>query len=181
MAKYLKCYETTPELVEGFEESLEREFSAGMKNPAPLPWRTDEADVLDADGRTIASVVNLKPLSVRIAVAKMIVEAVNSFRTRKEQKMKLEKMSPERFSFEKYEPSFSRLGMSYNLFPANPKDGETELVEALKRQAIGYCDSGSLRVRPKPGMTAVMCEDDEGEFWFHVSNRTIEKVLAGNS
>lgn len=88
------------------------------------------------------------------------------------------KISPERFTFEKYEPSFSRLNMSYNLFSYNAKTGEEELVEALKRQAIGWCEGDKLRVRPKRGTVAVMCEDEDGEFWFHVSKQTMEKVLS---
>lgn len=87
------------------------------------------------------------------------------------------KISPERFTFERYEPDFSRLNMSYNLFPRDQTSGEEELDRALKRSAIGYCDAGQLRVRPKSGMCAVMCEDDEGMFWFHISNKTMERVL----
>lgn len=83
-------------------------------------------------------------------------------------------LSPDRFLFENYEADYSRLQMSYNLFPRDLKSGEEELVEALKRVAIGFCHAEELLVRPKNDMYAIMCEDDEGKFWFHVKKDTLK-------
>jgi len=34
---------------------------------------------------------------------------------------------------------------------------------------LGWCDGGKLTVRPRPGMLAVMFEDESGErFWCHI-------------
>lgn len=86
----------------------------------------------------------------------------------------LKKMSPDRFLFELYEPNYCRLGMSYKVFPRNIKTGEEELVEALQEKAIGFCDGDSLRVRPRNDSYAIMCEDEDGKFWFHVDKHILE-------
>lgn len=86
------------------------------------------------------------------------------------------KMSPDRFLFEDYEPDYSRLHMSYNIIPNNAKSGEEELVDALKEKAIGFCDGESLLVRPKKDMYAIMCEDEDGKFWFHIGKNILDKL-----
>lgn len=86
----------------------------------------------------------------------------------------LKKLSPDRFLFELYEPNYCRLDMSYNVFPNNFKTGEEELVKALKEKAIGFCDGESLIVRPRKDTYAIMCEDEDGKFWFHVGKHILD-------
>jgi len=86
----------------------------------------------------------------------------------------LTKLSPDRFLFELYEPNYCRLNMSYKIFPANVKTGEEELIEALNEKAIGFCDGKSLFVRPRNDSYAIMCEDEDGKFWFHVDKHILD-------
>ena len=90
-------------------------------------------------------------------------------------------LSPDRFLFEDYEPDYSRLQMSYNIVPRDFKSGEEELASALKEKAIGVCRAESLLVRPKKDMYAIMCEDENGKFWFHVGKNIIDKFRIGSS
>ena len=71
-------------------------------------------------------------------------------------------ISAERFSYELYEPNFwQRLGFEFIT------DDDIVIAKAIER-AVGYCDANRLLVRPKDGMIAIMCEDDDSEkFWFH--------------
>lgn len=80
MAKYLDCYETSPEIFSGLEKTLDKDFEVGMVNPAPRPWSLDETNIVDANGITIATIVNLKPFVARQAVAKFIVDTVNAIK-----------------------------------------------------------------------------------------------------
>lgn len=90
-------------------------------------------------------------------------------------------LSPDRFLFENYEPDYSRLQLSFNLVPCDFKSGEEELVRALKEKAIGFCRAESLPVRPKKDMFAIMCEDEDGKFWFHVGKNILDKFKIGSS
>ncbi len=91
------------------------------------------------------------------------------------------KLSPDRFLFEDYEPDYSRLQISYNVFPSDYKSGKEELINALKEKAIGFCDGESLLVRPKRDMYAIMCEDKNGKFWFHIGKNILEQLQKGCS
>ena len=90
-------------------------------------------------------------------------------------------LSPDRFLFEDYEADYSRLNMSYNIYPQNRVSGEEELVNALKEKAIGFCNAESLLVRPRKDMYAIMCEDEDGKFWFHVSKKIIDNFQIASS
>jgi len=89
--------------------------------------------------------------------------------------MKIKKLSPERFTFDKWEANYSWLCAPGSWTKLGPS--EEDLIEALERCAIGYCDASELRVRPKSGMYAVMCEDQMGDCWFHVKKETLDKIL----
>ena len=47
---------------------------------SPLPWTEASKEILDADGRTVASVPELIDATVRTANVRLIVEAVNLLR-----------------------------------------------------------------------------------------------------
>jgi len=78
------------------------------------------------------------------------------------------KLNPEQFIYELYESSYwSRLGFPYS-------DSERIVAAKVKECAIGWCDASRLQVRPRPGMIAVMCEDEDGKFWFHQNRECYE-------
>lgn len=92
--------------------------------------------------------------------------------------MDIEEISPELFTWELYEPDFGhRLGLYWNRY------GETfqpdEFLTQLKKFIIGWCDPSRLAIRPKSDGAAVMCEDDDGKFWFHVLPETAGKLGIG--
>ena len=78
-------------------------------------------------------------------------------------RMKLEELSPELFIYELYDSSGPLL---------DPND--------VARMAVGYCDASRLQVRPRKGLLALMCEDPDGNrFWFHASQREIDRINKG--
>ena len=83
-------------------------------------------------------------------------------------------LSPEYFTYPLYEVNWSeRLGIDYMA-----DDLSDEVVRKIGNCAIGWCDGSRLSVRPKSDMMAVMCQDEDGDyFWFHVRKETIEKIM----
>ena len=79
-------------------------------------------------------------------------------------KKKIEKLPSYKFEYENYEVGWwFALGIEY-------KDISVETFEnKLKEYAIGYCESESLKIRPRSNAFAVMCEVNNCQFWFHVS------------
>ena len=85
--------------------------------------------------------------------------------------MKLEELNPELFNWETYDCDFGhRLDCYWNTYPEIYQFDQ--FIIQLKKYAIGWCDSSRLSVRPKSDGIAVMCEDDDGKFWFHVLDKT---------
>lgn len=68
-------------------------------------------------------------------------------------------IDPELFTYETYEPAYwQRLGCG--VF-------DTSLDRLVAGRAVGTCDPSRLAVRPRADGVAVMCEDEDGRFWFH--------------
>lgn len=85
--------------------------------------------------------------------------------------MELEELNPELFTWETYEYDFGhRLDRYWNAYPEIFQF--EEFIAKLKKNIIGWCDPSRLSVRPKNEGIAVMCEDDDGKFWFHVLDKT---------
>ena len=75
----------------------------------------------------------------------------------------LEELNPELFLYELYD--------AYGLYELGRFGG-------VERYAIGYCDAGRLRVRPKSDEIALMCEMDDGEkMWFHILKDHLEMLV----
>ena len=89
--------------------------------------------------------------------------------------MKLEELNPELFNRETYECDFGhRLYCYWNTYPEIYQFDQ--FITQLKKYAIGWCDSSRLLVRPKSDGIAVMCEDGDGKFWFHVLDKTAKAL-----
>jgi len=74
----------------------------------------------------------------------------------------MEQISPELFTYELYESNYmDRLGIPFDTC-------DRIASYTVKQHAIGWCDASRLQVRPRSGLIAIMCEDENGEkFWFH--------------
>lgn len=88
---------------------------------------------------------------------------------------KIEELSPEIFTYELYEVDFgSRIGIYHNHF------GEIyemdDFIHAVKDKIIGWCDPSRLLVRPRTDGAAIMCEDEDGKFWFHILHESAERL-----
>jgi hypothetical protein len=83
----------------------------------------------------------------------------------------LKEINPESFIYELYDPDWrGRLEYYYDSL------GIPDFREIAKI-AVGYCDASRLSVRPKTDEYAMMCEDDDGKFWFHLSQFMFDEVL----
>ena len=51
------------------------------------------------------------------------------------------------------------------------------LARKIADVAIGYCDASRLFARPRRNEYALMCEDEDGKFWFHVDKSFFDKLL----
>lgn len=73
-------------------------------------------------------------------------------------------INPELFLWENYEPDYGgRLGLDFR-----ESTSIWHVSKKLLEHCVGYCDATRLQVRPKTGMYALMCEDENHEkFWFH--------------
>ena len=77
--------------------------------------------------------------------------------------MKLEELSPELFIYELYDSGGPLLDHN-----------------EVEQMAIGYCDASRLQVRPRNNLMALMCEDPDGnKFWFHATQREIDRINKG--
>lgn len=89
--------------------------------------------------------------------------------------MELEELNPELFNWETYEYDFGhRLDCYWNAYPEIFQFDY--FIKQLKKYAIGWCDATRVVVRPKDKGIAVMCEDEDGKFWFHVFDKTAEAL-----
>ena len=89
--------------------------------------------------------------------------------------MELEELNPELFNWETYEIDFGhRLDCYWNSYPEIFQFDQ--FVAQLKKHAIGWCDASRVQVRPKNNGIAVMCEDKDGKFWFHVLDKTAKDI-----
>lgn len=89
--------------------------------------------------------------------------------------MQLEELNPELFTWETYECDFGyRLDLYWNAYPEIFQFDH--FITQLKKRAIGWCDASRVPVRPKSDGIAVMCEDEDGKFWFHVLDQTAEAL-----
>lgn len=86
----------------------------------------------------------------------------------------LKELNPELFIWELWEPGFwDSLDLTYT----ESMDIDN-LVEAIKKYGVGYCNSTRLQVRPKDeNYLAVMCEKDGRKFWFHVFKDDLLEIL----
>ena len=89
--------------------------------------------------------------------------------------MELEELNPELFNWDSYECDFGhRLDCYWNAYPEIFQFDH--FITQLKKCAIGWCDASRVPVRPKGDGIAVMCEDEDGKFWFHVLDKTAEAL-----
>lgn len=86
----------------------------------------------------------------------------------------LKELNPELFIWELWEPGFwDSLDLTY----AESMDIDN-LIKAIKKYGVGYCNSTRLQVRPKDeNYLAVMCEKDGRKFWFHVFKDDLLEIL----
>lgn len=85
----------------------------------------------------------------------------------------LEQLNPGCFIYENYESSWwSLLDMDYMtaMDVAN-------VMRAVEKYAIGYCDGAKLTLRPNSDSFAVMFEKDGERFWFHIQKWEFEAPL----
>lgn len=84
---------------------------------------------------------------------------------------KLEELNPELFTWDSYEYDFGhRLDSFWNAYPEIFQFND--FIAQLKKRAIGWCDATRVPVKPKNEGYAVMCEDEDGKFWFHILDQT---------
>ena len=88
--------------------------------------------------------------------------------------MKAEKIDPELFTWENYEPDFGyRVGLNF----ADTLD-ILKMKREIVRRLVGYCDGSRLSVRPRTNSYAIMLDDDDGErFWFHYPKFNFDEIL----
>ena len=80
---------------------------------------------------------------------------------------------------EKYGKGFTKSNLYnfYSFYKAYPEIFQFDhFITQLKKRAIGWCDASRVPVRPKSDGIAVMCEDEDGKFWFHVLDQTAEAL-----
>lgn len=83
----------------------------------------------------------------------------------------LEELNPETFTYDNYEMDFGhRLGLYHDYYAEVFQFDD--FIHAVKEHAIGYCDASRLAVRPIDNGFAVMCEDEDGKFWFHILEKS---------
>lgn len=83
------------------------------------------------------------------------------------------KISAERFNIRNWECSvWSR----FDLIFSQSLDQQI-MARKIADAAIGWCESNRLSVRPRDGewWVAILCEDDDGVFWFH-ERRDVLKI-----
>jgi len=82
-------------------------------------------------------------------------------------------LSPECFTFELYEPNiWDALDLSFS-----ESCNQDNIIKAITRYCIGYCDARRLLVRPMSDSYAFMFEKNGDKFWFHVHKVIIEYCL----
>ena len=88
----------------------------------------------------------------------------------------MEELNPELFTHDNYEIDFGhRLDLYHNHYAEIYQ--MDEFIGRLNEKMIGWCDASRLSVRPRKSGVAVMCEDDEGKFWFHILPETAERLM----
>lgn len=93
----------------------------------------------------------------------------------------LEEMNSECFRYDNHESDFgTALGLSYAIFSTVPEWKEPELHHALRKYAIGWCESQHVMYKPRYGWIAIMCEKDGDRFWFHIMDRTFRTIFETN-
>lgn len=83
----------------------------------------------------------------------------------------LEEISPENFIYELYDSGWRDRFEDYYDFLSVPN------YSKIAERAIGFCDASRLQVRPRTDEYAIMCEDDCGKFWFHVTPMMFDGIL----
>lgn len=77
---------------------------------------------------------------------------------------KLEILNSECFIYDNYESNWwSLLDLDFDS-AMNIKN----IMNAVEKYAVGYCDSSRVKLRPKKDSYAVMFEKDGKRFWFHI-------------
>ena len=84
----------------------------------------------------------------------------------------IEEINPERFNIRNYEPYYwTRLGLEFSC-------RTIDCVRKARDICIGYCSASRLSVRPREDEFAVLCEDKDGTFWFHVTERMLRGIIS---
>ena len=92
--------------------------------------------------------------------------------------MKLEELNSAIFVYETHATDFgARLDLSYNCFSRVPEMQDTELLNAIRKYAVGYCRGERLCYKPQAGIAGIMCEKDGEKFWFHIMEETLDYLL----
>lgn len=89
--------------------------------------------------------------------------------------MNLEELNSALFTYESHVRDFgSYLDLSYHTFSRVPEIRDTELHQALRKYAIGYCPGERLSYKPDKAFVGIMCEKDGEKFWFHIMQETLD-------
>lgn len=87
----------------------------------------------------------------------------------------MEQLDPELFTFDNYEIDFGhRFGLYHNHYADIFE--KSDFISRLTEKMVGWCDASRLSVRPRADGVAVMCEDEDGKFWFHILPETLESL-----
>jgi hypothetical protein len=76
----------------------------------------------------------------------------------------IEKLNSECFIYENYESNWWSL---FNIDYKTSLDNKN-VMDVIKKYAVGYCESSRVNLRPKDNSYAVMFEREGKKFWFHV-------------
>ncbi len=86
---------------------------------------------------------------------------------------KLKKLNSECFTYNNYESNWWYLLDMDFMTAVDVKN----VMRAVEKYAVGYCDSTYLSVRPKENSYAVMFEKDNLKFWFHIEKWEFEVIV----
>ena len=79
-------------------------------------------------------------------------------------------LNPELFTYELYDSGWRyRFDVSWS----------ERVTPKIAEKYVGWCDASRLLVRPRRDEYAVMCEDEDGKFWFHVPPGALECIVGG--
>ena len=83
---------------------------------------------------------------------------------------KLGKLNSECFTWETWESNWWNLLDMDFMIVMDVKN----VMRAVEKYAVGYCESDKVSIRPKENSYAVMFEKDGERFWFHIQKWEFE-------